>query len=661
MADSGRPRRVSPRVHPRRYTGDEGWAPPRLTASVRSWFVGQLNSPFGIDYSSQFGPRHRTGLLDTSTYQPSVLNAMWRHRWLVLVSVVVVTAVGYLYGASRPAQYVSTASMVVEDPSGEGVFETSSGNPERYVADQMAMLESAVVAERAAGLAAVQLPSADITPNDVLDNVDVLGSSQSSIIELSFRASNPEVAQVVTNALVAAYEEVRRSEAANSSAAALERLDASLQAMEEELTSIRAEIATAQGGTPFQVELGQQMENAVTRLLSLWDQRAATSDLDALALIEAELDGVTSQLQTLGLIQSLRQQDPQQSALLEEQNTVLARRDQLQTRRDQMIVDAELAPNGIFVLSPATAGEASGPGIQSILAVAVILGILAGAGLAYIRAQRKRTFRERSEPELVLNAPLLAEVPVFAEEGIKSSMPIQTNRVSVAAEAFRFAAAAIEIQGTEARSLIAVSSALGDGKTTIVANTGIAAAQQGARVLLVDADFGDQSLSRLLLDGMEPDRGLTEMVEMGLEPKDVIRVIPLADGVSLRLIGRGRLPVTAPDVFRSAGAQNFFARAREQFDLVLIDAPPLLQVAYASSIARYAGAALVVVPHETEIGDVENLSARLAFIGIPIAGYIYNYAPLRPEMVASTRSLSNPSGTPSASESTDQRGARHQA
>jgi Mrp family chromosome partitioning ATPase/uncharacterized protein involved in exopolysaccharide biosynthesis len=598
--------------------------------------------------------------VDTPTFQPNVLSSMWRYRWLVLASVVGLAALGFLYGINRPPEYVATATMVVEDPRAASLFEAPSGRPERYVIDQMAILESAAVAERAAALAAEQLPSVELEPEHFLANVEVSGRPDSDVIEISFRAPDPNTAQLGANALVAAYQEVRRSEAANNAAAALERLDASLEAIDEELVSIRARISAALAQEDFRDELDRQMAEAVTRLLDLWNERATTTSSIRLAEIDLELEQVGEQLQTLGLVQGLRQQDPEQAALLQEQQAALGRRAQLETRRDQMAVDAELTSSGVVVLSPALLpGEPSGPGLLRILAVALVLGVLVGAGLAYLLAQRTRTFADRSEPELVLAAPLLAEVPIFSDEGIKSPLPVRTARLSAAAEAFRFAAAAIDIQGANISSLMAVSPTLGDGKTTVVANTAMAAAREGNRVLVVDADFGDQALSRLLLGEVEARRGLTELVEMGLDPSDVLEVISLGEDASLGLIGRGRLPVTAANFFRSAGAQDFFTKVRQQFDLVLIDAPPLLQVAYASTVARYADAALVVVAHEGDVQELQELAARLAFIGTPTAGYIYNFAPLRPEMIASQGSLRNILGAEPEPELVGRQGARH--
>ncbi len=68
------------------------------------------------------------------------------------------------------------------------------------------------------------------------------------------------------------------------------------------------------------------------------------------------------------------------------------------------------------------------------------------------------------------------------------------------------------------------------------------------------------------------------------------------DGV-LSLLSRGRQPVVAADLLRSPKVKQLFDTVRDEFDLVLVDAPPLLQVAYASTLAAYVDGALVIVGH----------------------------------------------------------------
>ena len=111
------------------------------------------------------------------------------------------------------------------------------------------------------------------------------------------------------------------------------------------------------------------------------------------------------------------------------------------------------------------------------------------------------------------------------------------------------------------------------------------------------------------------------------------------------LLGRGRVSISAPEFFRSAGAREFFNAVIEEYDLVLIDTPPILQAAYASLVTRYVDRAMVVVKHGSSPVLLEDVRDRLSLVGTPVAGYVYNRAPLRKEFVGLEGSMKDVVGS----------------
>jgi Mrp family chromosome partitioning ATPase len=105
------------------------------------------------------------------------------------------------------------------------------------------------------------------------------------------------------------------------------------------------------------------------------------------------------------------------------------------------------------------------------------------------------------------------------------------------------------------------------------------------------------------------------------------------------LLSRGRLPSIAADTLRAPGARDLFAAVGNTYDLVFVDAPPMLQVAYSSTVAAYADTLVVVVKHGSSARELEELTARLDLIGTPVAGYIYNKSPIRAQMTATGGSM----------------------
>lgn len=591
-------------------------------------------------------------------FEPTVLGAIWRFRWLVLVLVVLGGVLGTVYARLQPARYEAVASFVVQDPRASAVFEMAGGQqPDRFVADQVAILESTLLAQRAALMAAEsRLP---LSADDLLDYGRSVSSPDSDHIEIWFEADTPASAVSGANAIAQAYQAIRRESTAQNYTAALEQLDQSIAGVAEELIGIGEEISARLAPDPAREELNRQFTEALVRLAELQEALAAgsaTADPATTAATRATLDDLLRQFQTLQVIGDLEGRTTEVTVLLEQQREAIGRQSILIQRRDELKVDAQLESTGIVLFAPALEAEEKDSVLPRALAAGLIVGGLLGAGASYLLALRRRPFGDRLQPASILGAPFLGEVPDFRDEGIKGKLPIQAVPTSASAEAFRFVAAALSVQlghrdserppgGAKpisdrrpVRLLVMVSARLGDGKTVVAVNTALASARQGNRVLVIDADFGNQRLTTLL-SGDQLGPGLTELVYRGRQLADVVQVVDLSGGATIDLLSRGQEAVTAPELFGSPAVQDFFASVREEYDLVLIDAPPLLQVAYASTVVRLADRALVVVPHRGDVRAAKELAERLALLGTEAAGYVYNRAPLRVDMTRSEGSL----------------------
>jgi Mrp family chromosome partitioning ATPase len=596
---------------------------------------------------------------DTPLFEPTMLTAMWRFRWLVLVLLIAGAALGSIYARLQPTRYEAVASFVVQDPRASSVFDTATGQqPARFVADQVAILESTVVANRAAQVIAES--GMTLTADDLLENGKVVSDPDSDHIEIWFEADTSEVAVLGVNSIADAYQAIRREGAAQNYASALDQLDQSIAGVAEELGTMGEEIATQLAPDPAMEELQQQYSAALVRLAELQqalaDEPLGTDDPVTADATRAALDDLQRQFQTLQILAGLEGQNPEVTALLEQQQEAIGRQSALIQRRDELKVDAELESTGIVVFAPALQAEEVNPELPRALAVGVIVGGLLGAVASYLLALRRRLFSDRLQPGRILRAPFLGEIPEFRDEGIKQELPVQAVPASASAEAFRFVAASLDVQledrGRQSlpgrawsasgsglvRSLAIVSGRQGDGKTVVAANTALASARQGNRVLAIDADFGNQRLAHLL-SGDHTGPGLTDLVSQGMRLAEVVQTVELWEGVAIHLLSRGLEIVTAPEFFRSPDVQAFLSAVRDEYDLVLIDAPPLLQVAYASTIVRCADKALVVVRHRGDVRAIREVTERLALLGTEAAGYVYNRAPLRDDMVRSEGSL----------------------
>jgi receptor protein-tyrosine kinase len=575
-----------------------------------------------------------------------LFSAAWRHRWLVIVTTLIALVLGVAYSILRPPKtaYTAKASLVVQT-SGGGLDLGSSGSPERFVSNQVEILRSDSVILDASAIASEQDPPVTLTRDDYLQGLEVDASPTSDLVDVVFTyLDDADAAVAGANAIVEAYRDLMTKEKNAASSSALARIDAELATLDDEAQAVAAEITDTLSKDPTYTELRSEYEDALSEIGDL-QAEAKTADAARLDEIRARLSDLRNVITTYQSILTIGTDDPELETLRNEQDQIATRREALVERRDTITVDVELSPDVVAFSSPArfaTAAADSGP--ARILSVAFLVGLLAGVGLAYLTATRKRVFHDRMEPEQILGAPLLADIPAFGEEGLKTLLPVRDEPRSASAEAFRFAAASLELRMNRQgfKSLVIISPTLGAGKSTVLANVAIASARQGNKVLAVDADFGNQALTRFLAgDEGTIAPGLTEVVTGGLSIEQATRVIEVAPGLVISLLSRGAQPVAAADLLRSPGARSLFVTAKDEYDVILVDAPPLLQVAYASTLAGLVDTVLVLVPHKGLVAQLAEARDRLGFIAVPVLGYLYNASPLRREMTVSEGSTAD--------------------
>ncbi len=307
-------------------------------------------------------------------------------------------------------------------------------------------------------------------------------------------------------------------------------------------------------------------------------------------------------------------------------------------QRNQLLVNEQTAlsyqPTVLWAIEPR---GPSSSGWKKTAAEGLVIGLVLGVAVAYVRASRRQGFIDQQDLAALYGVPLIGDIPALrAEKALRSNgaaadgLPMRADPHSAVAEAFRFAAGSVERIRAERGprlSLVFVSPRAGAGKSMVVANLALAIAEGGTRVLVVDADAGDGGLATRLLLGTPADDGGLELVLAGQRPLAAcIHPSPLDDAVAV--LGSGpalHRPVTG--AARAKAASALLATA-SSFDIVLIDSPGLLQVADAAEMVGASDAAIIVVgPDELTRDHVETVD-RLKLIGSDVVGYIYDGVPM---------------------------------
>lgn len=268
-------------------------------------------------------------------------------------------------------------------------------------------------------------------------------------------------------------------------------------------------------------------------------------------------------------------------------------------------------------------------------------GILIGLGLAFAAEALDRQVRTVEEVEEALGLPLLARIPRPPRRA-RGGIAMVEDPDSAFAEAFRRLATSIVFWNPDrsARTLLFTSALQQEGKSTTLANLGVALAALGNRVVLVDLDLRRPALASLfdarrltgLTDvavGRTPLAGSLFPLELpGLEGSgQSLREWDSPSQGSLHLLPTGPLPLGPGEFVASdALAERVLEPLREQFDYVLVDSPPVCVVGDALRLAARADAIVAVtrfgLASRTSLNDLQRqlAVAPTPTLGVVVAG-----------------------------------------
>ena len=273
----------------------------------------------------------------------------------------------------------------------------------------------------------------------------------------------------------------------------------------------------------------------------------------------------------------------------------------------------------------------SSPKIVRNTFIGAFLGLLLGLVLAFLLQRMDRRLREPGELERVYGAPLLAVVP---ESSALRDVPTGNGSIHQLppseAEIFGLLRAHIRYFNVDRQMklIVVVSAAPGDGKTTVARNLAMAAATVDSRVLLVEADLRRPVAARVL--GIEREPGLSEVLLGDSALTNAVQNVGFAarKGTNLALdvlVAGVVLPPNPPQVMESRAMEALIDEARRDYDLVVIDTPPLVLLPDAFPLMRHADGVVIVSRLGHNRTDVASrLRDTLASVAAPVVGVVAN-------------------------------------
>nr|WP_313124316.1 polysaccharide biosynthesis tyrosine autokinase [Stenotrophomonas geniculata] len=453
--------------------------------------------------------------------------------------------------------------------------------------------------------------------NDLQKEVWVSESGRDSgILTLAYENADPALAQAFLQQVALAY--VRQNVERNSAEAS-----AQLTFVKEQLPSIRNQVDAAQKS----LSSYQTRANSVDLTLQtkgLLDQEVAVeTSIQQLRLQQAEMDrkftrdhpAYQALMRQIGDLESRKNSfQGQVKQLPEAQQELLRLTRDLQVSNEmytamlnqaQQLDVARAGTVGNVRIVDAAEVDATEP-VKPRKSMVVLVGTLLGAFLSIamvlLRQLLNRGVEDPSQIEEI-GLPVYASIPVspgqqsdsvrgkFRADG-KLHLLAMKDPADLAIEAVRSLRTSLHFARLEAKNNIVLisGSSPNAGKTFVSSNLAAVIAQAGQRVLIIDADMRKGTLHKAL--GATQTPGLSDVLVGKATLETAIRTVPGLD--SLSFISRGDVPPNPSELLMHRNFTELLETVEKQFDLVIIDTPPILAVTDAAIIAHHAGTCLLV-------------------------------------------------------------------
>ncbi|MFB2994419.1 polysaccharide biosynthesis tyrosine autokinase [Klebsiella pneumoniae] len=310
---------------------------------------------------------------------------------------------------------------------------------------------------------------------------------------------------------------------------------------------------------------------------------------------------------------------------------------QLLNRQQELNIAKSSAIGNVRVIDEAvTQPRPVAPKKILIVIGGIIFGLIVSVAIIALRVFLRRGIESPEQLE-VLGINVYASIPVserFAKnitKGLKSNkkksleydefLAIQ-NPADLAIEAIRGLRTSLHFAMMEARNNILMISGASPnaGKTFVSSNLAAIISQTGKKVLFLDADLRKGYTHTLF--NVSNENGLSDYLAGKVDIKNCVKQIKTA---GFDFISRGMVPPNPAELLMHSRFQNLLSWASDNYDLVIVDTPPILAVTDAAIIGNYAGTTLLVARFEQNtVKEIEVSAKRFEQSGVMIKGCILN-------------------------------------
>ncbi len=614
--------------------------------------------------------RHRNSL-------PRFLSAIRRHFWKILSFIVACAMLTFIVSKRLTPVYESTAIIDVDRQNPEGRMaptaqQQASDRVNQFLATQIRLIQSDSVLrpvavkfklldrEQAKPEPTTRKPVARAEAPVHLKHLKVTRLPNTYLLQISYSSADPRLAAELANAVAAGYIEnsydARIRVSAGFSSFAQKQLDG-LKAKVE-----KSRLALAEFERDPKVAISdQQTDNISARLARLNAEYAKLQNSRVVKQfqsqnqpdrktfpkrLEREYARAVNRLRVLG------RQVEDTKTKLDKINARSLEHKSLQRQADtdrkayedlaQSVGEARM--NSPFLGETIRLVDKARPEITPVsprVGLNVLLACLFASILAIAVASLSDFFDHSvHDPEQAhgrFNADVIGMLPMARSCGrLFSFGPVRTgqlihwhnssdNSTAEYVEAIRFLRNSIALGTIDRRpkSILIASATPGEGRTSTAVHLAIAHAEQRRKTLLIDCDLRRSSIHRYF--DVSNSVGISNVITEGMPWRDAVARVD--DTPELHLLLSGPFARRAPDLV-SGEIASIIAESGKEYDLIIIDSPPMFGLAEPLQIATHVGGVVIVtVAGKTDSRAVLSLLNTFNRLRIPVAGIVLNKVP----------------------------------
>lgn len=542
---------------------------------------------------------------------------------------------------------LTATGYALRDPDGQALGEAAFGQPLAFqlMGHAGELLVASAVGRPGAEFRIAKRSRLQVTEGLQKDLKIAEQGKQSGVLRVSLEDADPEQASRILNEVGQLYVRQNTERKAAEAEKSIAFLNTQLPDLKKQLEVSEGkfnQFRSAQGTFDLDEEARTYLKEAVdlkVKVLELQNKRKE---------LETRFTPQHSSMQALdGQIQALQQQIGNLEGQAKkypavEQDMLRLTRDvkvnnQLYTNLLNSFQQLRLVKEGkvgnVRIVDSAVEPErAVKPQRGLVLALSGVLGVLAGLGLAFVRNSLKPGIKSADELEHALGLHVFATVPKSAvQQSLNADAQAKKPGTHLLAtvkpdepaiESLRSLTTSLKFAMLDApnRIVLITGPTPGIGKSFTSANFAAVLAAAGKRVLLIDADLRKGHIHQIF--GLGRGQGLSELIAGS---HSLTQVLHQQVAPGLDFIATGAMPPNPAELLMSPATAELLKSLEAQYDIVLIDTPPVLAVADTAVIAPQAGTVFLVARSEiTALGEVQESVKRLSQAGVAVKGAIFN-------------------------------------